>query len=117
MGPKVAESIYQFFREDRNRTLVEGLRKAGLQFECRQERKRAGALDGKTFVLTGMLPHLTREEASARIEAAGGKVTASVSKKTSYVVAGEAPGSKLKKAGALGVPVIGEAELLALLGG
>ncbi len=116
VGPKVAESIYQFFREPRNRGLVEGLRLAGLQFESKQARKKkAGPLQGQTFVLTGALPNLTREEAKARIEAAGGKVTGSVSKQTNYVVAGEAAGSKLDKAHALGVPVIDEEKLLKML--
>ncbi|MGE5645110.1 MAG: NAD-dependent DNA ligase LigA [Acidobacteriota bacterium] len=116
VGPKVAESIYQFFREPRNQRLVEGLRKAGLNFEYTGKRKRTGALEGQTFVLTGTLPTLTREEAKARIEAAGGKVTGSVSKKTNYVVAGEEAGSKLDKARSLGIRVIDEAALLALVG-
>jgi DNA ligase (NAD+) len=116
VGPKVAASVYQFFREPRNRELVEGLRAAGLQFEYAGERKpEGGALDGKTFVLTGTMAALTREEAKARIEAAGGKVTGSVSKNTDYVVAGDAPGSKLDKARALGVPVIDEESLLRML--
>jgi DNA ligase (NAD+) len=76
-----------------------------------------GPLAGKTFVLTGTLPTLARAEAEARIKAAGGSVSSSVSKKTSYVVAGEAAGSKLRKAAELGVTVIDEAELLAMLGG
>jgi DNA ligase (NAD+) len=116
VGPKVAESIYQFFREPRNQELIARLREAGLQFECQLARKKGGALEGLTFVLTGTLPHLSREEAQARIEAAGGKVTGSVSKQTSYVVAGEAAGSKLDKAQALGIPVIGEPELIQMLG-
>jgi DNA ligase (NAD+) len=116
VGPKVSESIRQFFHERRNRELVERLRKAGLTFEHTiKKKKTAGPLTGKVFVLTGSLPNLAREEAKARIEAAGGKVTGSVSKKTDYVVAGADPGSKLDKAGSLGVPVIGEPELLALL--
>ncbi len=114
VGPKVARSIYQFFREPRNEELVERLRAAGLRFEHTVARKDRGALAGLTFVLTGALPRLTREEAQARIEAAGGKVTTSVSKKTSYVVAGADPGSKLQKARELGVPVIDEADLLAM---
>lgn len=116
VGPKVAASICAFFREPRNRKLLDHLSEAGLQFE--QERREAGParLHGLTFVLTGVLPGLTREEAKARIEAAGAKVTGAVSKNTSYVVAGEAPGSKLDKARELGVPILGEAELLRLLG-
>jgi DNA ligase (NAD+) len=116
VGPKVSESIRQFFHERRNRELVERLRRAGLTFEHEiKKKKTAGPLTGKVFVITGTLPNLAREEAKARIEAAGGKVTGSVSKKTDYVVAGADPGSKLDKAGSLGVPVIGEPELLTLL--
>ncbi len=116
VGPKVSQSIRQFFHESMNRELVERLRQAGLTFEhAIKEKKPAGRLAGKVFVLTGTLPNLTREDAKERIEAAGGKVTGSVSKKTDYVVAGDDPGSKLDKANSLGVPVIGEAELLALL--
>ncbi len=115
VGPKVAQSVYQFFREPRNCELVSGLREAGLQFEYTGKRKpKGGPLEGKTFVLTGALPTLTREEAKARIEAAGGKVTGSVSKKTDFVVAGDDPGSKLDKARALGVTVIDEEALLAM---
>jgi DNA ligase (NAD+) len=115
VGPKVSESIRQFFHEPRNRELVEHLRKAGLTFEHAVRKKTGGPLTGKTFVITGTLPNLAREEAKARIESAGGKVTGSVSKKTDYVLAGADPGSKLDKANQLGVPVIGEPELLALL--
>ena len=115
VGPKVSESIRQFFHEPRNRELVERLRKAGLTFEHAMRQKTGGALAGKTFVITGTLPNLAREEAKARIESAGGKVTGSVSKKTDYVLAGAEPGSKLDKANQLGVSVIGEAELLVLL--
>ena len=116
VGPKVAESIYQFFREPQNRVLVSRLAETGLQFEYQQTRKKTGSLEGLTFVLTGTLPTLTREEAKARIEAAGGKVTGSVSKQTSYVVAGEAAGSKLEKAKSLGIPVIDERKLLETIG-
>jgi DNA ligase (NAD+) len=116
VGPKVSESIRQFFHERRNRELVDRLRKAGLTFEHEiKKKKTAGPLAGKVFVLTGTLPNLAREDAKARIESAGGKVTGSVSKKTDYVVAGAEPGSKLDKASSLGVQVIGEPELLALL--
>ncbi len=117
VGPKVAQSIHQFFREPRNEELVKRLRKAGLQFEYTQRRRRGDQLAGLTFVLTGTLAGLTREEAKALIEGAGGKVTGSVSKKTDYVVAGEEAGSKLDKARALGVPVIDEGRLRELLGG
>ena len=116
VGPKVAHSITQFFAEPRNRELVERLRAAGLEFSHERKVKQGGALDGLTFVLTGTLPTLTREDAKARIEAAGGKVTGSVSKKTDFVVAGEEAGSKLDKAQALGVPVLDEAQLLEKLG-
>jgi DNA ligase (NAD+) len=117
VGPKVARSIYQFFREPHNRELVERLRKAGLRFEQEGGKKPGGPLAGLTFVLTGTLPHLTREEAKARIEAAGGKVAGSVSRKTSYVVAGAEAGSKLEKARELGIPVIDEEKLLEMTRG
>ena len=115
VGPKVSQSIRQFFHERRNRDLVERLREAGLTFTQEVRKKRAGPLTGKTFVLTGTLPNLTREEAASRIESAGGKVTGSVSKKTDYVVAGSEPGSKFEKANTLGIKVLNEEELLALL--
>jgi DNA ligase (NAD+) len=115
VGPKVSQSIREFFHEKRNRELVERLRMAGLTFEQEIKVRASGALDGKTFVLTGTLPNLSREEAKERIEAAGGKVAGSVSKKTDYVVAGEEAGSKLDKANSLGIPVIGEPELLGML--
>ncbi|MDQ6676025.1 MAG: NAD-dependent DNA ligase LigA [Acidobacteriota bacterium] len=114
VGPRIAESIGQFFRETHNRELVERLRKANLVFDYKQSGK-AGKLEGKTFVITGVLETLTRDDAKARIEQAGGKVSAAISKKTSYLVAGDDPGSKLAKAAMLGVPVIGEGELILLL--
>jgi DNA ligase (NAD+) len=116
VGPRVAEAIHEFFAEAKNRQLVEKLRQAGLTFTAEKKRK-SSQLEGLTFVLTGTMPDLTREEAKARIEAAGGRVSGSVSKKTSYVVAGEEAGSKLDKARELKVPVIEQAELLELLGG
>ncbi len=115
VGPKVAESIRDFFEEKRNRELIEKLRAAGLQFTAEKVKPKQGALTGKTFVLTGTLPTLTREEAKERIEAAGGKVAGSVSAKTHYVVAGEEAGSKLDKARSLNVPVVDEAGLFAIL--
>jgi DNA ligase (NAD+) len=115
VGPRVAAAVHEFFAEPRNRELIERLRTAGLTFTA-ERRKRTAKLEGLTFVLTGTLPTLSRDEAKDRIEAAGGRVSGSVSKKTSYVVAGEEAGSKLDKARDLKVPVIGEAELLEMLG-
>ncbi len=117
IGPKVADSIRQFFAEERNRELMERLRAAGLRFTAPKERKKQGPLTGLTFVLTGTLPTLKREQAKERIEAAGGKVAGSISSKTHYLVAGEDAGSKLEKARELSVPVLDEAGLSAMLRG
>jgi DNA ligase (NAD+) len=114
VGPKVAHGIRQFFEQRANRELVERLREAGFVFTYEITR-HTGKLEGLTFVLTGTLPNLTREEAQERIEAAGGKVSKSVSKKTNYVVAGEEAGSKLDKAKELGVKVIDEAALIGMV--
>jgi DNA ligase (NAD+) len=117
VGPRVAEAILEFFQEERNRKVIEKLRKAGLQFEQKKVGRHRGLpLQGKQFVLTGSLPHYSRDEAQKMIEDAGGRVTGSVSKKTDYVVAGADPGSKLDKARELGVKTIDEAGLLKLLG-
>jgi DNA ligase (NAD+) len=114
VGPKVAEAIVEFFANEKNRLLVADLASIGLNMQA--EKKIVGtALAGLTFVLTGTLPTLTRDEAKARIEAAGGKVSGSVSKKTSFVVAGDEAGSKLDKAVQLGVKTLDEASLLAML--
>jgi DNA ligase (NAD+) len=115
VGPRVSTSIREFFDEPKNRALVERLRAAGLQFKGKKK-QRGTALAGKTFVLTGTLTRHTREEAKKLIEAAGGKVAASVSKKTDYVVAGSDAGSKLDKAKELGVEVIDEDEMEKLVG-
>ncbi|MBI1358237.1 MAG: NAD-dependent DNA ligase LigA [Acidobacteria bacterium] len=115
VGPRIAEAIVDFFAAPRNQELLEQLRAAGLQLEQARPCGAAGPLNGKTFVLTGTLPELTRDEAAERIRAAGGKVTGSVSAKTDYVVAGEKAGSKLDKARKLEIPVLGQEELLALL--
>jgi DNA ligase (NAD+) len=115
VGPKVAESLFQFFREPRNQELVDRLRAAGLQFTYESRRPKAGPLKGLVFVLTGALPNLSRDEAKRLIEAAGGKVSGAVSKKTSFVVAGEDAGSKLSKAQGLGVPVLTEEQLLGMI--
>jgi DNA ligase (NAD+) len=114
VGPKVAQAIREFFDNKRNLDLVERLRKAGLTFAA-EKRVRGSTLEGLTFVLTGTLPNLTREDAKEKIESAGGRVSGSVSKKTSYVVAGEEAGSKLDKATSLGVKVLDEAGLIELL--
>jgi DNA ligase (NAD+) len=116
IGPKVAATVREFFSNERNVALVERLRGFGLTFTA-EKKERGTKLAGLTFVLTGTLPTLTREEAKERIERAGGKVSGSVSKKTSYVVAGEEAGSKLASAEKLGVAVVDEAGLLELIGG
>ncbi|MBB5063866.1 NAD-dependent DNA ligase LigA [Granulicella mallensis] len=116
VGPRVAQAIVEFFAEEKNRELVEKLRTAGLTFTA-EKRVVGTTFAGLTFVLTGTLPTLTRDEAKQRIEDAGGKVSGSVSKKTSYVVAGEDAGSKLEKAQQLGVAVLDEVGLLALIEG
>jgi DNA ligase (NAD+) len=116
VGPIVAQSIVQFFAEPHNLEVVRKLRDAGVHWpESEGVQQSAGRLAGKTLVLTGTLPTLAREAAKERIEAAGGKVAGSVSKKTDYVVAGEEAGSKLAKAQELGVAILDEAGLLALL--
>jgi DNA ligase (NAD+) len=120
VGPVVAASVAHFFAEPHNRAVIDRLRKAGVLWEETAPAPAAGTagrLAGAVIVLTGTLPTLTRDEATERIGAAGGKVTGSVSKKTTLVVAGEEAGSKLDKARALGIKVIGEAELLRLLKG
>lgn len=117
VGQVIAESIVQWYGDARNRQVVERLRQAGVNFRSELHRPRPAqtALAGKAFVLTGTLPNLKREEAAAKIEAAGGRVSGSVSKKTDFVVAGDEAGSKLEKAQALGIPVLDEAGLLQLL--
>ncbi|MFP6559287.1 NAD-dependent DNA ligase LigA [Paraburkholderia sp. B3] len=120
VGPIVAESIHQFFAEEHNRTVIEQLRAAGkVRWPEGPPAPKApqGVLAGKTVVLTGTLPTLTRDEAKERLEAAGAKVAGSVSKKTDYVVAGAEAGSKLAKAEELGVPVLDEDGMLKLLEG
>ena len=117
VGPRIAASIRAFFAAPRNRDLIERLRGHELNFgQVSEDVDRATPLAGKTFVLTGTLPVMTRDEARARIQAAGGRVSGSVSRKTDYVVAGESPGSKLDRARALAVEVLDEGGLQALLG-
>jgi DNA ligase (NAD+) len=114
VGPRIAKSIREFFDEPKNVALVEQLRKAGLQFKG-EVKQRGTKLAGLTFVLTGTLPTYSRDDMKKMIEDAGGKVSGSVSKKTSYVVAGEEAGSKLDKARELGVKVVDEAGMLGML--
>ena len=114
VGSRISRSILEFFERPANRELVAHLKAAGVNMTA-EKKQRSTQLAGLTFVLTGTLPNLTREEAKAKIEAAGGKVSGSVSKKTSYVVAGEEAGSKLDKAQALKVPVLDETGLMKLL--
>lgn len=115
IGPVVARSIVAFFSDPLNIELIEQLRAAGVSWPEGEPESRPKPLLGKTFVLTGTLPTLTRDAAGEMIEAAGGKVAGSVSKKTAYVVAGEEAGSKLVKAQELGIPILDETGLLALL--
>jgi DNA ligase (NAD+) len=117
MGPILAGIVHETLAEDRNRQLIEDLRAAGLNMQEAGGPAQDGdrPLEGKTFVLTGTLEGMSRDEAAERITALGGKVTGSVSGKTDYVVAGTDPGSKLDKAQELGRPVIDEAGLLDLL--
>jgi len=114
MGETIAQSVVDWFKNAQVRDLIDRLRARGLNFE-EPRQKTTGALRGMTFVLTGSLDTLSRERATELIEGNGGKVTSGVSKKTSYVVAGAEPGSKLEKARTLGIRIIGEAELKALL--
>jgi DNA ligase (NAD+) len=117
IGPVLAESIREELSEEAVRELIARLKERGLRFELSAAERRAegGPLDGKTFVLTGTMPELSRDEATKRIRAAGGKVTGSVSKNTDYLVAGDSPGSKLAKAEEVGTEILDEAGLLELL--
>jgi DNA ligase (NAD+) len=114
VGPRVSQAIREFFDESRNRELIRHLEAAGLK-PAAEKRKKSSQLEGLTFVLTGTLPNLSREDAKAKIESAGGRVSGSVSKKTNYVLAGEDAGSKLDKAKELGVQIIDESSLEKLL--
>jgi DNA ligase (NAD+) len=110
VGPRVASAIRHFFRQPGNRQVIERLHRSGVRMQhVPRSRPPGGAiLSGKTFVLTGTLPELTREEASRIITSLGGKVTSSISRKTSFLLAGADPGSKLTRARELGVPVLDE---------
>jgi DNA ligase (NAD+) len=121
IGAEIADSIYQWFGISANQTLIQRLQAAGLQFITTEDTTVVTSdgdnqkLAGKTFVITGTLPSLKRDEAKALIQKAGGKVTESVSKKTDYLVVGEDAGSKLAKAKALGITQLSEAQLLEIL--
>jgi DNA ligase (NAD+) len=114
VGPAIADSVHAFFREPRNLELIQRLREAGVNMEEEVE-EGPRDLEGLTFVLTGGMESMTREQAKRTIEERGGRVSSSVSKKTDYVVAGSDPGSKYEKARELEVKIIGEDELLAML--
>jgi DNA ligase (NAD+) len=118
VGPIMAEQIAESLADEQTRKLIAKLGERGLRLEAEESerRRQGGPLEGKTVVLTGTLPELTREEAGSLVKQAGGKVTSSVSKKTDYVVAGESPGSKLAKAEKYGTEILDEAGLLALFG-
>ena len=116
IGPRIAESVVSFFRNDKNRQIVEALKAHGLQFELEEEDLVSNIFEGKKFVLTGSLPTLTRKEATELIEKHGGKTASSVSGNTDYVLAGESAGSKLDKANKLGVPVLDEANFREMIG-
>ncbi|MBE0591084.1 MAG: hypothetical protein IH616_01630, partial [Gemmatimonadales bacterium] len=126
IGPEIISALQNFFGEARNREVIAELLAAGVAIEpaapapapaTEADGNARATLAGRTFVLTGTLPGMSREEAAGMIRAAGGTVSGSVSARTSYIVAGEAAGSKLARAQALDIPVIDEAGLLALLGG
>jgi DNA ligase (NAD+) len=119
IGEEIAQAVYEWFHKEANQDLVQRLQAAGLQFVREKKDENAIAINpniaGKTFVVTGTLPTLKRDEAKALIQGAGGKVTDSVSKKTNYLVVGAEAGSKLEKAQSLGVECLSEEELLKLI--
>jgi DNA ligase (NAD+) len=117
IGPVLAETLQEELSDEAVLELVGRLRERGLRFELSEEERRAegGALEGRTFVLTGTLPTLSRDEATKLIRVAGGKVTGSVSKKTDYLIAGDSPGTKLAKAEEVGTEILDEDGLRALL--
>ena len=117
VGPVMAAHIAAFFRQSHNRAVIVDMRKLGVHWAETERPAPSGdlPLKGKTFVLTGTLPNMTREEATAKIETLGGKVTGSVTSKTSFVVAGDNPGSKLARGEKLGIPIVDEFALVSLL--
>ena len=115
LGPVLAENIVNWFADPHNQQVIHKMQQAGVKMQRQQKQLAGDSLAGMTFVLTGTLPTLSRDEASALIVAHGGKVTSSVSKKTSYVVVGDSPGSKADKAAKLNIPILSEADLQAML--
>ncbi len=116
IGPEVAHSIVEYFRNERNRKTLEKLLKAGIEFEEIQEEKREEPLKGLSFIFTGALKSMPRDEAKKRVQALGGRVTSSISKNVDFVVVGEKPGSKYQRAQRLGLKIINEEEFLRLIG-
>ena len=116
IGATIANGVVAYFSDPGGKKLVEKLRRAGLNFTEPRAVAAGGALSGKTIVITGTLPTLSRTKATSLIEAAGGRVTGSVSKSTDFLLAGEEAGSKLEKAKSLGVEIVDEAELLRRIG-
>ena len=115
IGDVLAQGIAAWFQDPYHQSVLDKLRRGGVNMQGAVREKAGNQLEGKTFVLTGTLPTLSREAASELIEAHGGKVVSSVSKKTSYLLMGDSPGSKAEKAATLGVPIIGEDELRQML--
>jgi DNA ligase (NAD+) len=115
IGPKIAQSVFEFFNQDHNREIVSALRNHGLKLAMEQEEQASQRLEGKTFVLTGSLPSLTRKEATQLIEKHGGKTTSSVSSNTDYLLVGDSPGSKYDKARELKIPTVNQDTFLDLI--
>jgi DNA ligase (NAD+) len=115
IGPRIAESIVAFFRQEQNRKVIEKLRKAGVRLEAEVTKKRDLPLSGMEFVVTGRLESFSRPEAESRIRELGGKAGSDITRKTSYLVVGADPGSKLARAQSLGTKIIDEAEFKKLL--
>jgi len=116
IGPEIAESIRHFFEQDENQKTVQRILESGVEILVKAKRFKASPIQGISFVLTGTLEGMTRNEAKQMIEDAGGKVSSSVSRNTDYLVAGDDPGSKLERAKSLGVRILDKAEFLALIG-
>lgn len=116
IGPRIAESVATFFRKEKNKKIIKELRNHGLNFEVTGREKASQKLQDKTFVLTGSLPSLTRQEATELIEKHGGRTTSTVSSNTDFLLAGESPGSKFDKAQKLEIPVINQEELFSMIG-